>query len=96
MNLEKELNKYSKEAIIKAITKFAFNRKQTILEDVISEEIEICFYKRDMIVNKLKELQVENIKGTYENQLKILIERNKVYKEWKAIDRRIDKLLKIR
>lgn len=69
MNLEKELNKYSKEAIIKAITKFAFNRKQAILEDVINEEIEICFDKREKIINRLQELQVKHIEGTYENQI---------------------------
>lgn len=85
-SFEKELNKYSKEAIIKAICKTIFFNRDMFLADLNFIEVEILFKKQTEV---RKKQSVEGIKD-----LKNLGKYKELEKEYKKYSSKIKKLLK--
>lgn len=94
LKLEQELNKYSKESLIKAIVNspICIFRGRDILEDVISKEIDLLFKKQsELLKEKRKTLKVGM---SAIETLKIMAEDEKRYKKYEEIERKIKNLQK--
>ena len=91
MKLKDELNKYSKEAIIEAITNSGMFmlRGENFLEEVISKEIDILFKKQEALLSTNYDIKSNmSVKET----LKVLEKRESKYKKYTSISKQINKL----
>lgn len=91
MKLKDELSKYSKEAIIEAITNSGMFmlRGENFLEEVISKEIDLLFKKQEDLLNT--NYDIKNNMSAKET-LKILEQREAKYKKYRNISKQIEKL----
>ena len=91
MKLKDELSKYSKEAIIEAITNSGMFmlRGEIFLEEVISKEIDLLFKKQEDLLNT--NYDIKNNMSAKET-LKILEQREAKYKKYRNISKQIEKL----
>lgn len=95
-NLEKELNRYSKNQIIKVLAAFAIGKEDSILLSLKNLKLNELLDKSDLIIKQQKELTNTMNKCTGIEFYKNLSKHKKLEKKLKNINNEIDSLLNIK